>query len=94
MQTNMLKAWTRDGHLGLSCSMGIGICVRLCCILQNGNIDGENDDLGKPTCYQHLAEAFQHLFHSGPMTSLAVDSSAWPLISKTLTQELLPFFPH
>ena len=46
------------------------------------------DDVGTPTCNQHLTEAFQHLFHSGPMTSLAVDSSTWPLISKTLTQEL------
>lgn len=37
----------------------------------------------------NMLKAFQHLFHSGPMTSLAVDSSAWPLISKTLTQDLL-----
>ena len=35
------------------------------------------------------AEAFKHLFHAGPMTSLAVDSKAWPLLSaKMLTQDL------
>lgn len=34
-----------------------------------------------------LLKAFQHLFHSGPMTSLAVDSSAWPLIPQKLTQD-------